>query len=422
MKKERGFILITLYLLLVVLLAHGSALVTRSFAEIKGAERFQQAGQSFYISEAGLDRGLQWLRTQRPPPAAALTTPFGAWAALGDGGYSVNVRLLNPGVFFGRYRIESTGSTGAAPPAVPTAQQFCAITVQRRSFSRYAYYTNNERSAVSGGLIWFGSSDRLTGPVHSNSQFNMMGTPIFDGLVTSTASSLNLAPGAAPSFNAGLQLNAPQVPMPPVADTTQAFADAAAAPGGRRFNGATTIQLVNDGTMRVTNAAAGLNGTQVVPLPANGMLYVQGGNVTVQGTLRGQLTIATDKDVRISNNVTYATDPLANPASTDLLGLVAGQNVVVNSGTPNDLRIDASIMAFGTSFRVQDYSGPLKGILTVVGGIIQENRGPVGTGNSSGVRLTGYGKNYRFDNRLSNIAPPFFPTFYETLAWEGDSN
>ena len=159
----------------------------------------------------------------------------------------------------------------------------------------------------------------------------------------------------------------------------------------------------------------------MVPLPANGMLYVQGGNVTIQGTLRGQLTIATDQDVRVANNVTYATDPIVNPASTDLLGLVAGRNVVVNSGAPNNVRIDGSIMAFNNSFMVENWNGPLKGTLTVLGGIIQENRGPVGTVGPGGARASGYGKNYRFDNRLSNIAPPFFPTFYETLAWEGET-
>ena len=211
---QSGFILITLYLLLAVFLAHGTALITRSFAEIKGAERFQQAGQSFYYSEAGLDQGLRWLRTQNPPPPAD-TQPFGPWVALGEGGYIVDVLLQNPGFFFGRYRIQSTGVTGAAPPAVPIARKSCAITVQRRSFSRYAYYTNSEVSAVTGGRIWFITGDRITGPTHSNSQFNMNGSPIFDGLVTSTASSLNLAAGAAPVFNGGLQLNAPQVPMPP---------------------------------------------------------------------------------------------------------------------------------------------------------------------------------------------------------------
>ena len=62
MKNERGFILITLYLLLAVFLAHGTALITRCFAEIKGAERFQAGTHAFYVAEAGVDWAITQLR------------------------------------------------------------------------------------------------------------------------------------------------------------------------------------------------------------------------------------------------------------------------------------------------------------------------------------------------------------------------
>ncbi len=195
----------------------------------------------------------------------------------------------------------------------------------------------------------------------------------------------------------------------------------AAATGGSTFTGNTSITLVNNGTMQVTNAAAGLV-NQNMPLPANGALYVAGGDVTLQGTLAGQLTIGASNNVKIANSVTYATDPQANPSSTDLLGIVAGQNVQVTATAPQNVEIDGSVMALGTSFTVENYNvAPAKGTLTVLGGIIQKNRGPVGTFNSStGTKVSGYTKDYHYDTRLQDNTPPFFPTTgnYTTVVWD----
>ena len=62
----------------------------------------------------------------------------------------------------------------------------------------------------------------------------------------------------------------------------------------------------------------------------------QPGNVTVQGTVSGQLTVAADQNIYISGNVAYNNDPRTDPSSTDMLGLVANQNITV---------IEASAMA-----------------------------------------------------------------------------
>ncbi len=420
--REAGFILITVYLLLAVLLVHATALITHSFGENRGAQRFQMASQSFYLSEGGIDRAYQWLRTQAAPPAG--TQPmvlFGGWQIQGEGLYlaTVDPDDANAGSFTKRYTIEGWGATGTQ--AAPTSLRRTRLTVQTESFSRYAYFTNSETSP-SGSQIWFITGDRIEGPTHSNSQFNMRGTPVFDGLVSSTASSVNLAgggpPTSNPAFNGGLQLNAPPVSL---AQASTADLATQANNGGTRYNGDTQITLLANGTMRVTNAAANLN-NQVVALPGNGVLYVNNGSVTMQGTLQGQLTVATNRDVRVANNITYSQDPRVNPNSTDLLGIVTDRNVVVASGAPQNVQIHASLMALGSSFTVENWSvGPPKGTLTVLGGIIQSNRGPVGTFNSStGTKVSGYTKDYHYDARLMNSVPPFFPTTgnYVPVVWE----
>ena len=65
------------------------------------------------------------------------------------------------------------------------------------------------------------------------------------------------------------------------------------------------------------------------------------------------------------------------------------------------------------------------GTLKVLGGIIQNARGPVGTFNSStGEMITGYSKNYTYDPRLASNPPPYYPTTgqYERLSWRTLAN
>jgi hypothetical protein len=81
----------------------------------------------------------------------------------------------------------------------------------------------------------------------------------------------------------------------------------------------------------------------------------------------------------------------------------------------------AVIMALNTSFIVEDYdTGTIQGTLWVIGGVIQEQRGPVGTFDQiTGALLTGYTKDYVWDERLADSPPPAFPTTGRvvTLAW-----
>jgi hypothetical protein len=139
------------------------------------------------------------------------------------------------------------------------------------------------------------------------------------------------------------------------------------------------------------------------------------GDAFVQGTLSGQVTVAADNYVWITGDLTY------HDQSSDILGLV-GQNAVwvwnpdgttkVGSGnassvtnllTDSGRTINAAIMSVSHTFQVQNYNvGSSRGNLTVLGAIAQEFRGTVGQSPA------GYLKNYTYDTRLRNIAPPKF--------------
>ncbi|HEY5221600.1 MAG TPA: hypothetical protein VIJ18_00905 [Microbacteriaceae bacterium] len=142
------------------------------------------------------------------------------------------------------------------------------------------------------------------------------------------------------------------------------------------------------------------------------------GDVFVQGTMHGALTINADHYVYVTGNLTYQ-DP-----AHDILGLVGAGSVYVwnpvNSSGQNlvswDTRaacarsINAAILSNLHSFAVQNYNrGGNDGNLCVTGSIAQEYRGPVGTGGGGG-GMTGFTKKYSYDTRLLYTPPPKFPT------------
>jgi hypothetical protein len=178
---------------------------------------------------------------------------------------------------------------------------------------------------------------------------------------------------------------------------------------GLYLSGDSAIMLLPNGTMNVTNEAKGWR-DQNVPLPANGAVYVNNGYLDISGTLKGQLTVATNRSIYVVGNLLYSSNPRTDPLSGDLLGLVAQNNVYIGRDAPYNVEVDAYIVALNTSFGVENYSGALKGTLTLYGGITQYRRGPVGTFNSTtGAKVSGYTKDYYYDGRLLNATPLYFP-------------
>jgi len=399
-----------------------STVAQTSLYETRFTRQSQEGLQAFQLAESGINRALRWLKDQSTAPAG--TTPvvlFGGNQALGDGTYLV--RLVpdanNPTNTFNRYTIESWGAAG--DPTAPKAVRQTQLVVQEESFSRFAYFTDQERFGSS--MAWFVTGDQLTGPTHTNGQFRILGSPVFNGDVSSVSDSIqyfNPPPtgGNNPVFNGSLTLGADEIAFPQ--HLPNAIEQAAQA-GGTYLTGKTEVVLLANGRMQVTNSQAGYSSTEI-DLPANGVLYVRNGDIELEGTLSGQLTVSTSHDVVIQDNILYADDPLVNPDSLDILGIVAGHDVEVDRDAPFDLEIQGAIMAMGTSFAVQNFqSGGAKGTLRVLGGIVQKNRGPIGTSDSSsGAKVSGYSKDYNYDVRLQGLSSPYFPGTgnYASLLWK----
>jgi hypothetical protein len=182
------------------------------------------------------------------------------------------------------------------------------------------------------------------------------------------------------------------------------------------------------------------------------------GDVLVQGTLKGQVTIGASSNIIATGSVLYHDKSVGATSyqGGDLLGLIANGFVQVyhpicssscgSSGTNNEFttagaktlfgqawpprslvnpEINAAIFAVNDSFVVQNWgagdtnlvgTGGSPGTLSVFGTIAQENRGAVGTGTAA-TPSTGYLKRYNYDSRLRYLEPPYFlnpssqPTF-----------
>ncbi len=161
------------------------------------------------------------------------------------------------------------------------------------------------------------------------------------------------------------------------------------------------------------------------------------GTVGISGLLVGRITLHTTGSIVVLDDVKYGTNPAVTGLCADVLGLLSDKDVVVADNMLNnqtdviigagtsyrllddskDLTLHAVVMAISTSFRVQNYNTGLtsgdpcngnqkgRGCLALLGGLIQEARGPVGLTNGSG-----FGKQYTYDRCANLRPPPYFPT------------
>ena len=171
---------------------------------------------------------------------------------------------------------------------------------------------------------------------------------------------------------------------------------------------------------------------------ARGVIHVTG-TTGVSGLLVGRVTMRTTGTTVILDDIRYGTNPATTGRCVDVLGLLSQRDVVVADNLLNDqvdsfrtssaqvnrrllddtkdLIVHAVIMSMGTSFRVENFSAGAttgnvcngrdwgRGCLMLLGGLIQEARGPVGTMGG-----TGFIKQYSYDRCANLRPPPYFPT------------
>lgn len=474
--------------------------LARHDQDFQAAIAAAESGVDDFLNRLDQNQNYWSYSATNPPPDGNLA--FTQW---------VNMPGSAPGANTGQFRyttdtsqLAKSGilyltSSGQSNGVVRTVK----VGMRRQSFLDYLYFTNYETmdparysnpftaqqrcpywayqpNPYTGGngpdpsycnFIYFVSADNLNGPVHSNDDLYICGTPHFNGPVdTSDAPPVvpgritNACGGSGPVwFRNGDPAYQPNIPFPPANNSIKGQTTIGQAGAGCLFTGPTTITLASNGTMTVTSPGtkstnSGCLGTN--PIPADGVIYVQNvpssktdpnytancataisnpiqtsgtdvhngcsGDAIVKGTLAGQLTIAADNDVVLTGSVTYA----GGLGGSDVLGLIANNFVEINhpsgsycsggtgvNGAVCNPTIDAAILSVNHSFMANNYAqGSPLGTLTINGALGQQFRGPVGT-TSGGSIVSGYAKNYNYDQRLHYLSPPYLLDPFQT-AWE----
>jgi hypothetical protein len=425
------------------------------------ANRTANMKRAYYVAEAGLadayerivNSGVTTLAsstcTNLNAPTAATcsnayipnsTTDTGKYTVVTSNDSSYVVSLQFSGLPQTNYIITSQGTYG-------NVTRTLQLKIESSTIARYAYWSQTEVNPTLGNLWWI-SGQLTTGPVQTNGTFNIMGNPVFDGLVSEVGSAPNYYSGTGSDptsltksdpayvFPDGEKNNQPAITLPPA--TTLGDFQTAATSNGLILTGASTVTFNAAGTITVTGNAINSSckttmayHNTTVSVPANFVVYVQStktisackssasdGNVTVQGTVNGQLSVAADQNVYISGNVQYNTNPQTNSSSTDMLGLVANNNITVEEASaPAQLAIQAVLMALQGSFNVDQYSknpdpitGGLDGAnMSQFGSLINAYSGCTGVFNSSGKLVDGWNQIQSYDTRLAKTSPPGFP-------------
>jgi len=333
-------------------------------------------------------------------------------------------------------------------------------------------YTGGAISSFSCREIQWASGDTVTGPLHSNDALQINGAPLFTSPMTESSWATAPNPSklwwgsGTPSPSGHEPVYAVPLSLPVGNQELLKYVeprvdDPGADPGpGCYYTGATRITFQGD-TMRVLSPATTTAPSRCLNVASRfteqtkdvpPVIYVDSttnsctyravgypvsnewtggvttdyscsrGTVYVRGTVTGQVTVAAKDDVVVVGDVEL-TD---GTEGTDVVGLVAGNYVwvwhPVRSNGNNLLSssasvhtIQAAVLSLRHSFLVQNWaygaalstSGDDGSKLTVLGSIAQKYRGPVGTG-SGGSPVSGYLKNYLYDERLTALQPPYF--------------
>jgi hypothetical protein len=293
--------------------------------------------------------------------------------------------------------------------------------LRKDSFSKYSYFTDYEPSNIY--FIW---SDELSGPVHSNGRFNIAGDPTFYGKVTSPQdwNGYDYMEND-PNFFGGSDFNADRRDPPTMFSLDKLKNDAGS--NGLSFDNEVRLEFRDNNELFVTEKTGSRwsDASQyTVDLSMYNGVISSSEEISMRGTIDGQYTVHSEDDIWINGDIRYKTDPAEDSNSSDLLGIVSEKEVIIDKDAHrqegySNLTIHASIMALDKSFSAEDYnSGGGRGELNLLGGIIQQRRGPMGTFSSGSIQ-SGFNKQYEYDKRLQRMNPPSFPreSFFSIVHW-----
>jgi len=322
-----------------------------------------------------------------------------------DGGYlDADVVVLD--ATYNIRKLTATGTYRGISKAVE-------VIFKPSSFSKFAYFSTNDP----GNLYW-SYKDTIWGPFHSEGKINSYRHPVFHGKATSKVGVRYYQTEAldAPRFYGGYESGV-SIAFPNSGLTD--LRDAAIA-GGHLFTGHDTVYITfARDSLKFRYAANDPDSTvHTQSFAPNGVIFTSEGTVRLKGTVKGQYTIGVseptgtgpDGNVYLDDDIVYDKDPRIDPTSTDILGIVAKNNVQIanNLANSSDINVHASIYSekggFGAGW--SSFTQP-NGHINLYGGI--QNKARVQIGVIHGSDIWGFNRRYKYDDRLMLVSPPYYP-------------
>ena len=295
------------------------------------------------------------------------------------------------------------------------------VTLAPSKFSKFAYY-----SVYEGGSIWWTNKDTVWGPFHTQDYLRVYRHPVYYGKATTKRKLIYYTskekdkPYFYGGFETGVNL---ELPTDGVAKLELIADD-----DGFKFTGQDTVYMRFElDTLKFRYSYNDPDSSLYLPSAApNGVLFAKNSVVRLSGTVRGQYSVGCSGssgkgNIYLDDDIVFEKDPRIDPTSTDLLGILAKNEVIMtdNAQNHNDINIHASIYCESGGFGAENYSSrPVSGNINLLGGIIQHTRRAVGTFNQYGI-ASGFAKRYRYDDRLLIASPPGFPGTgsFEIVSW-----
>lgn len=432
-QQPRGFIMLTVLIMAILLSMMGMIGAQLLISNARFQQYENRSEQALSVAEAGVNYYL-WHLAHNPTDykdggTTPNTAPYGPYA---------HDYFDNDGNLLGTYTLYITppvsGSTITTVKSIGTVPKFSGtrtILAQlgQPSFSNYIFLSDTE--------LRFSSTSTTTGPVHSNVGVEFNGTN--NGPVTAASSTYTNGSGTHNGvWGTGGPTSQWQYPVPSI-DFDQVTVNLSNMQTLAQANGVYLntsggigwyLLLKSDGTIDIyrvnSENSSGINTTFVrnQAAPTNGLLFSTQ-EVWISGTnFPGRITVvaaklpdssSTRRDINIINNLTYSTQD-----GSAAIGLVAQRSVFVPRYVPNDMTVNAALLAQYGSVGYDTTNGGLKNSFTLYGAVAQNL-------NDYGFKTLGCGSycngfpttTYNFDSHLIYAPPPQYPTTgnYSVLNW-----
>lgn len=354
--------------------------------------------------------------------------------------------------------IKSTGWTDVYPDNKRTVQ----VNYAKPALAKYAFLTNNN--------VWFGESEELQGPFHSNGGIRMDGEQ--NSLSLSAKETYTCGPehGCSPvqtkpgiwGNGEGSEKGLWEFPVPAI-DFNSITQDLAvlkdeAIASGIHLNPSSTgwgyhLRFINNGTVDVYKITAlkariwGYDGNNWVlesndidsetfwqnyNLPGDcGPIFVED-NVWVDGEINGRSTLvaASLPDLSSTNKKIIINGDITQVDANSALGLIAQKDVLIPLYSPDQLEIKATLLAqkghvfryYYPNWNYEPYKTyAIRDSLETFGSIITNTIWTFSWVDGGGSIVSGYrNTEMRYDSGLTFNPPPYFPTNGEAefIFWE----